>query len=146
MSGAGVRGRGEAGTTLVELLVTIVIMGVAFGALLTGVATSEVSSDANRKQATSATLLRSWAETLGTAYLPCTAGSSAAPAYTPPAVPGGYSASVVSVQFANTAQTAFSGSCPAAGDAGTQLVALTAATADHRAAANLTVVIRDRNR
>src|SRR5205807_937704 len=57
-------GRGERGDTLVEVLVAIVIVGVAFVAILGGMATSIVGSDIHRKQSTEETALASLAEAM----------------------------------------------------------------------------------
>jgi len=54
--------RGEAGSTLVELLVTLVILGIAFVTLLGGMFTAVNSSDRHRKQTVADSALRSVAE------------------------------------------------------------------------------------
>lgn len=54
--------RGEAGSTLVELLVTLVILGIAFVTLLGGMFTAVTSSDRHRKQTVADSVLRSVAE------------------------------------------------------------------------------------
>ena len=51
LSGSFGRVRSEAGFTLTELLVTIVIMGVAFAELVGGTLTGVIASDAHRKDA-----------------------------------------------------------------------------------------------
>ena len=56
--------RSEAGTTLVEVLITVMILGVAFVALLGGFGTSIVSSDVHRRQAVAETLVRRYAESV----------------------------------------------------------------------------------
>lgn len=63
--------RSEAGTTLVEVLITVMILGVAFVALLGGFGTSIVSSDLHRRQAQAETLVRRYAEAVKAT--PCTA-------------------------------------------------------------------------
>lgn len=52
----------EAGTTLVEVLITVMILGVAFVAFLGGMGTSIMSSDLHRRQAEGETLVRRYAE------------------------------------------------------------------------------------
>lgn len=54
--------RDEAGSTLVELLVTLVILGIAFVTLLGGMFTAVNSSDRQRKQTVADSALRSFAE------------------------------------------------------------------------------------
>jgi type II secretory pathway pseudopilin PulG len=57
-------GAGERGETLAELLVTIVIMGVAIVALIAGLADGILASEVHRQHATADTALRSAVETL----------------------------------------------------------------------------------
>jgi prepilin-type N-terminal cleavage/methylation domain-containing protein len=54
--------RGEGGFSLVELLITIVIVGIGFAALLGGVMTSVIVSSHQREQATVDAVARSAAE------------------------------------------------------------------------------------
>lgn len=57
-----------------EILVTIVIMGLTFTAILGGMITSITVSDLHRNQATADTLARNAAESVkGVAYVPCPA-------------------------------------------------------------------------
>lgn len=60
----GRRLRGEAGSTLVELVVTIAIMGIAFTTLLGGTFTAVAASDRHRKAAAAETVLASFAEAI----------------------------------------------------------------------------------
>ena len=63
--------RSEAGATLVEVLITVMILGVAFVAFLGGMGTSIMSSDLHRRQAVAETLVRRYAEGVkGTSCLP----------------------------------------------------------------------------
>ena len=71
MSGSG-RLRGEVGSTLVELVVTIAIMGIAFSTLLGGTFTAVAASDRHRKAAAAENVLASFAEAVKAApYEPC---------------------------------------------------------------------------
>ena len=54
----------DSGFTLVEVLIAVVIMGIAFAALLGGMATSTLTSDIHRKQALAAALLSQAAESV----------------------------------------------------------------------------------
>jgi prepilin-type N-terminal cleavage/methylation domain-containing protein len=56
------RARGETGLTLIEVLVTVVILGIAFVTVVGGMAVSIAGSDMHRKQAASQTVLRNLAE------------------------------------------------------------------------------------
>jgi prepilin-type N-terminal cleavage/methylation domain-containing protein len=96
--GAGRTGRagGEQGLTLIELVVTIAIMGIAFATLLEGVLTTVKVSDVHRRQADAEAALRSFAEDVKgasfqpalspvpiSAATPCVTASYEA-SYTPP--------------------------------------------------------------
>ena len=69
------RARGERGETLVELMVTIAIMGIAFVAILTGVAIAISASGSHRQEATAEGVVRSFAERISdpkdTPYVDC---------------------------------------------------------------------------
>lgn len=79
MSGPRRRATGEAGLTLIEVLVTVVILGVAFVTVVGGMAVSIAGSDMHRKQATSQTVLRNLAEFLKAApYEACPADYASA--------------------------------------------------------------------
>ncbi|GIV00032.1 MAG: hypothetical protein KatS3mg014_1647 [Actinomycetota bacterium] len=67
------------GFSLVEILLTIAIVGIAFAAILGGMVTSIVVSDLHRKQAVADALVRSAAEAVkdhAVAYVDC-AGANA---------------------------------------------------------------------
>ena len=89
---------GEAGLTLVELLVTIAIMGIAFAVLVGGMGTAVLGSDLHRKQADAENILRSFAETVkSAAYVDCAQPSDYQRLFSAPA---GYTAAVTGVEFA----------------------------------------------
>jgi type II secretory pathway pseudopilin PulG len=136
----------ERGETLVELLLAIVILGIAGVAVLGGLGTSIIVSDAHRKQTVSGAAVRAYAEQLQTkvaaaGYVSCAGmGSyaSGAVGYTPPA---GYAASTTGVTYWNPATSTFAATC--ATDSGVQAVTLQVRdTTDTRGTVSLTVVIR----
>lgn len=127
--------RAEDGATLVEILVAVVIMGVAFAAIIGGVTTSIMASDMHRKEATAETVLRSYAEAVkAAAYVTCAASYS--PAFTPPA---GYTASVTKVEYWNGSND-FDATCTL--DRGLQRLTLAADASDGKASETLQVVKR----
>lgn len=115
----------DTGTTLVELVVTVAILGVAFAAILGGMSTSSIASDQHRKQATAETVLRSLAESVKRQPYTCPGAYTAGQI----TVPAGYVASVDQVQYwdGSTPLTPsrFSPTPPACGnDRGIQIVVL----------------------
>jgi type II secretory pathway pseudopilin PulG len=133
------RDRGE---TLLELIIAVSIMGVAFVAILGGIGTSILMSDIHRKQATAGAYVRDYAEAIQNTvaaggYVPCaTTATYAAPAGF--AVPSGFAASVLSVQQWSGA--AWQASCTS--DSGLQQLKLQVASADSRAAEQVVLVLR----
>jgi prepilin-type N-terminal cleavage/methylation domain-containing protein len=91
----------EGGFSLAEILVTIVIVGVVFTAILNELLVSITVSALNRKQATADTLARSAAEwiknSVQTHYLPCAGAPN--PTYTFTGLPLSPDASGYSVQL-----------------------------------------------
>lgn len=127
------------GLSLVELLVAVAILGIAFVAIVGGMMTAVLVSDIHRKQATAGTALRAYAETIeAAAYEQCTAGNLPAYSYTPPA---GFSASIDGVQVWDEATPAGFVDC-ASTDPGLQRLQLTVASADGRARETLQVIKR----
>lgn len=109
----GVRGRGDAGLTLIELVVTVAIMGTAFSVLVGGLGAAVVGSDLQRQQAAVATLLRSFAESVKGAPYADPAGRCAAPSDYGGSfpVPAGYRVTVTRVEFAPSPFNAFLADC-----------------------------------
>lgn len=116
--------RGEEGTTLVELLVAVAILGIAFVAILGGMLTSVTASDVHRRQADGLALLTRQAEAVkAMAYVPC-AGPAVYQALL--AVTSDYTVSVTAVAYLNTgAFVSTLTTCPAS-DSGIQRVSLKA--------------------
>lgn len=129
-------GDGDSGETLVELLITIAIIGSAVIALLAGIAVALDSSDEHKKQVGVVVVLNDYAEAVMNApYVPC-----AAPAvsYTPPA---GYVVEVTAVaSYDGTSWSpAAFGGCPAQ-DTGAVRISLEARSTDDRARRTLEIV------
>jgi type II secretory pathway pseudopilin PulG len=128
----------EAGESLVELMITIAIMGVAMVAVLGGIWTSIRVADYHRKTANADVVLRNFAEVLQASsgayqYIPCAtlSGALAYPPYTPLAPNSGYAATITKIEYLTgynasdqpTWQVSTSG-CPAGGDRGAQRLTL----------------------
>jgi Tfp pilus assembly protein PilV len=134
---------GERGETLIELLVTVVILGTAVVALVGALAVAVRVSDIHRKQATAGASVRAFAEALETrvaaaptGYVNCATTVSYAGAY--PSVPAGYVATITAVSYWDG--SAFVAIC--ATDTGVQRVSLTVGSIDGRASEQLDVVLR----
>ena len=136
----------EQGFSLVEVLITVVIVGIAFAAILGGMVTSIVVSDVHRKQASSDALARSAAEALkdqAVAYVPCAGPSAYASAL--PTAPSGYTVSIQSIRYwqwnldpAN--QGTFEPTCSP--DRGAELISIVARSTDGRATETLEFIKR----
>lgn len=113
---------GEEGTTLVELLVAVAILGIAFVAILGGMMTSVTASDVHRKQADGLALLTRNAEAVKAApYVPCAPPAAYQAALT---MPTDYVVSVTAVAI--PAGSGFVSCTAAAEDTGIQRVSLKA--------------------
>ncbi|MEU8764253.1 prepilin-type N-terminal cleavage/methylation domain-containing protein [Streptomyces sp. NPDC048659] len=109
--------RGDEGETLIEALVAVVLIGVAFVAVLGGIGTSIIGSGVQQRLTTTTSLVRTAAEkAIGAPYVPCAAG------YPAPAPPAGYTVTVEIAYWDGVG--AFVPDCPAA-DTGVQRVTLT---------------------
>ncbi len=101
----------DAGESLVELLESIAIFGVAVLAILGALTMSASSSSLHEGQAEAQNKLRNWAEQIsGAAYNEC--ATAAQILSVSPAPSGG---SVGGVQYWNTATKTFGGSCSSSG-------------------------------
>ncbi|MEU6477358.1 type II secretion system protein [Streptomyces sp. NPDC047017] len=111
------RRRGEEGETLIEALVTVVLMGIAFVTILGGIGTAIISSVTQQKVTTADSVIRSAAEkVVSDRYVSCARG------YETPTPPAGYSVTVEIEYWDGVG--AFGRPCPAA-DTGVQKVTLT---------------------
>lgn len=133
--------RDDAGETLIELLVTIVMMGIAVVVIMAGFATVILMSDVHRKQATAGAYVHDYAEAIentvaGGGYVACagTATYAGANGFTDAA----YKASVATVRY--WSGSAWQATC--AGDTGLQQLTVQVASADGRAKEQLTIVVR----
>lgn len=126
----------DEGATLVESLVAVSIVGVAFSAIVGGMYTSVAASDAHRKQAAAATHLTSYAEAVkAESYVPCatTYGTS----YSAPA---DFAADPVAVAYWNPATSSFDATCTS--DSGLQRVTLGIRSSDGRAVLDVQIAKR----
>ncbi len=140
----------DRGETLLELVIAVVILGIAVVAIVGGLASSVLISDVHRRQAQTGVIVRDYAEALQAAitadqanYVACAGPanyvpSAAAIAATGFTVPSGYTATA-SVQYWDG--SAF-GACPAGGDTGLQRVSLTVTSDNGRARQSLVVLVR----
>jgi prepilin-type N-terminal cleavage/methylation domain-containing protein len=152
-----VRGRGmhaEDGFSLVELLVTIVIVGVTFSALLGGLITTITVSSLHRKQSTADSVARSAAEWIKDSVQTPYANCAGVGAYSLSglAKPAGYSATIQSVEYWDgvgpVAGAPYSldphlgPSCPGSGDKGVQRITIRVTSSDAQASETVQVVKR----
>lgn len=132
----------QAGETLIELLMAVVIMGIAAVAIVGGISTSIMMSDIHHKQATAGASVRDFAEAIETGVATSskyTTGAGAAGAYQSLYLaPSGYVRSVTAVACWNGSQFV----AQPCSDRGVQRVSLTVASGDRRATETLDVIVR----
>jgi prepilin-type N-terminal cleavage/methylation domain-containing protein len=143
--------RSDAGVTLLEVLVTITIMGIAFTALLSALTGIFWSGDAHRKVARAETLVRSYADAVDVApYVNCAAAADYTGALLP-APPAGYTASIQLVEYWNGGATGsiFPGTtqatCVANGDKGVQRITVRVVQTDAVRGVTIDVVVVKRD-
>jgi len=135
--------RGERGTTLVEVLVTVMIIGIGFLALLGGLWTAVVASDSNVKLATAEATARAFAEFLKRQPYddvndhPCPASYNYA-TFIPPEH---FTPTITSIEYWNPTEQDF-GPCQTDNDAGQQLITVRVHSEDLRADEELQFVKR----
>jgi type II secretory pathway pseudopilin PulG len=137
------RQRDDRGETLVELLISLTILGTTVVALVAGIGTSIVVSDTHRKEAVAGAVVRSYAEAIessvnagATSYVACPTLATYGSGFV---APTGYTPAVTAVTYWNG--TGFDAtSCSA--DFGVQQLSLKVTSADARATERLVLVIR----
>jgi prepilin-type N-terminal cleavage/methylation domain-containing protein len=139
----------DSGLTLIEMLVTVAILGTAFVAIVGGMTISIFGSDLHRKEATAETVLRSYGDSVKTrtGWDGCSATAAgympAAVGFTNPAA-SQFSVTATAVEFwAPSGSTgSWTSSCPGGVDTGLQRVSLQVRSLDGRATETLQVVRR----
>jgi prepilin-type N-terminal cleavage/methylation domain-containing protein len=119
--------RSEAGTTLIELLVALAIMGIAFVTVIGGIGTAIIGAGTQKQQASTTVVLRTAAEAL--TWQPCATPATYQGAAAPPPA-AGFTISVTKVQQWDRAANVFTAdpACTPATDAGLELIELTVAS------------------
>jgi prepilin-type N-terminal cleavage/methylation domain-containing protein len=140
----------DRGETLIEVLVTVSILGIAMVAITGGMATSIVISDIHDKQAVSGTGLANFAEAVqGALYAACPSAGPASYAtatVSGTVTPTGYTSSVLNTtakpfEYWNATTLQFQSTCPAT-DGGAQRMWLQVASADRRGLETVQLVKR----
>ena len=144
------RCRGEDGFNLTEVLIAMVILGVAVFGVITAMGASIVASDVHRKAVTSDSIVRSYAERLnGAVYQECATPAAAQyqPAGTGVTVPAGFTASITNIKYWNgdgssSTPATFSATCATAPDFGVQQITIQVSSTDGRGKQQLTILKR----
>lgn len=136
--------RNDSGETLIEILVSVAILGIAAVAILGGLMVSIQSSTMHRNNATGGAYVRSFAEAIqtsvdSTGYQSCANAVAAYGGVTVPGLPAGYTKAVTGVQ--SWTGTGW-GACAATGIQRLDLKVTTTGDTLHQAAETLTVVLR----
>jgi prepilin-type N-terminal cleavage/methylation domain-containing protein len=127
----------DRGTTLVEVLIAVFILGITAVAVVGGLFTSITISDVHRKQATAGAVARDYTERIaGETYVECAGPGTYALAPAAVPVPSGYSA-VIAVEY-------WSGGTwgTTCASTGLQRVTVTVTSDDDRAKERSVVVVR----
>ena len=133
--------RSDRGESLLELVVAIALMGVAIVAVMSGLTTTVLLSDVQRKEATAGSVVRNYASALqqfvaSGHYVAC-AGSYAVPGFVPPA---GFTARVVAGSVKYWTGALWLPLCLP--DRGLQKLRVSVESTDGRASEYLDVVLR----
>lgn len=137
---------GERGDTLIELLVAVVVMGIAVVAVSGGIAVSVRMSDIHRKQTQAGVYIRDFAEAVEnavqaspSAYAACAPAGTYDAYYTIPGA-GFTVAAPTPVRYWDSATSAFGTTCTT--DAGVQQLSLRIDSTDTRVSETLVIIIR----
>jgi prepilin-type N-terminal cleavage/methylation domain-containing protein len=146
---------GDKGFSLAEVLVTIVIVGITFTAILGGLMTSIRVSDLQRTEATADAVARSaaeWVEDSVRNPYDVNCGGIGAYSLAGLPTPSGYSATITSVEYWDGAAPAATGTydlplhiqaaCPTGGDKGLQRITIVATSTDGQAAETVQITKR----
>jgi hypothetical protein len=134
----------ERGDTLVEILIAVAILGIAFAGILAGLATAISLSGRQRGQASADIVLVSSADSVkNQAYVSCpTVSASSYSATSGVTLPAGWAASNLTITaFKSWNGTTWSATCPAT-DKNVQLVTITASAPDGKSSESVDVVKR----
>lgn len=131
------RKRTDDGLTLVELLITVSVMGIAFVTLVGGMGTSFIGAATHRRQALAETYIRQYAEEMKAVPYASSYG-------VPGAVASQMAASAVPNKFAADAPVVQTTTCLSAGNC-TQVVVLTVRSTDASQSVTETVRIVKRS-
>jgi type II secretory pathway pseudopilin PulG len=136
---------GDRGETLIEILVAVMIMGIAVVVLIGGVGTAVRMSGIHRQQAKADAYVRAFAEALETAvanspstYADCATTTTYGSVYTPPDAT--YTASVTAVAYWSAG--AFGSTCVVGADTGVQRVTLRVRSSDGMGDESIDLIIR----
>ncbi len=136
--------RSDVGETLVEVLLALVILGIAAVAILSGLQLSVQASDLHRKEATGGAYVRSFAEAIqeyvdDNGYKSCATAQAAYEGVPVAGWPSGYQPKVTAVRSWNGTTW---GSCSADGIQRLDLEVSSPGDTTHRATERLTVILR----
>src|SRR3954454_11476994 len=145
--------RGEAGFSIAELLVTIVLVSVTFVAILTGLMTTIRVSASHRTQATTDAVVRSaaeWVKDIQQNPYRTTCNGPAMYSLNGLAMPTGYSATITRVEYwdgaapaaTGTYSPAFQTMCPGSVDKGLQRITIVATSSDGQATESVQIMKR----
>ena len=137
------RADGERGDTLLEVMMTVAIVGIAFTGILTGLATAINLSGIDRGDANLRTVLVSAADSVkNQTYVPCPGANNSS--YSPTSgvtLPSGWSASNVVVTLLYGWNGSTFTTCPAT-DQKLQRIVVTATSPDGRSTGSIEIIKR----